>query len=152
MYTPWIINLVHKRIKEAEVYKRPWLILERLGIEDLPAEIFDLVHLDELVVIDNLLVSIPPEIQKLENLSRISFFYNEIKFIPPEIGTLKNLTHLDLSCNCLEMLPPEVRELEKLEYLDLRYNKLPLPDKILEQVTEPQLILEKYFELLQLVK
>ena len=152
MYTPWIGNILHKRIKEAAVYKRPWLILERLGIEELPQEVFDLVHLDELVVIDNLLVSIPPEIQNLQNLSRVSFFYNEIKSIPTEIGNLKKLTHLDLSCNCLETLPTEILNLDKLQYLDLRYNKIPLPDNILEQVTEPKLILERYFEQLQPVR
>jgi Leucine-rich repeat (LRR) protein len=148
-YTPWVYHIVKKRIKEAKVYQKPWLILERLGLEELPPEIFELEHLDELVIMDNLVELIPPEIQQLKNLSRMCFFYNEIKSLPPEIGTLKNLTHLDLSCNRLESLPIELRELTHLEYLDLRFNKLPISNEVLEEVYTPEKILNTYFEQMQ---
>jgi Leucine-rich repeat (LRR) protein len=138
--------MAHKRIKEASVHQRPWLVLERLGLTELPDEVFTLTHLDELIVIDNLLDRIPPEIKKLEKLTRICVFYNEITELPAEIGYLKNLTHLDLSCNKLECLPVEIRQLSRLTYLDLRYNCLPIPEKILENVNQPEQILNAYFE------
>lgn len=145
-YKPWTYHMAHKRIKDAAIYQRPWLVLERLGLTELPGEVFDLAHLDELIVIDNLLECIPVEINRLGKLTRLCMFYNEISAIPAEIGELKFLTHLDLSCNKLEVLPEEILRLTHLKYLDLRYNLLPVPEEILERVNEPDIILKAYFE------
>jgi Leucine-rich repeat (LRR) protein len=146
-YKPWTYHMAHKRIKDVAIYQRPWLVLERLGLSELPEEVFELTHLDELIVIDNLLTSLPPEIRLLGSLTRICMFYNEISTLPAEIGELKNLTHLDLSCNKLEVLPAELKNLSQLKYLDLRYNMLPIAEEVLEQVDKPDLILKTYFEL-----
>jgi len=148
-YTPWVYQIVNKRIKEARVYKKPWLILERLGLEVIPNEVYDLIHLDELIIIDNLIEEISPEIVQLENLTRICLFYNEIISLPSEIGALQNLTHLDLSCNRIESLPVDILKLEKLEYLDLRFNNLPISNDVLESVYKPKEIINEYFNQLQ---
>jgi len=145
-YKPWTQYQAAKRIKETSIYNRPWLVLEKLGLTEIPGEVFELTHLEELIVIDNLLTSVPSEVVELPNLSRLIFFYNEIIELPPEIGSITNLTHLDMSCNQLESLPLEIKDLRKLEYLDLRYNSLPIPEEILEKVDEPQLIISAYFE------
>jgi Leucine-rich repeat (LRR) protein len=145
-YKPWTYHMAHKRIKDVAIYQRPWLVLERLGLTDLPEEVFQLGHLDELIVIDNLLTTLPPEIQMLKSLTRICMFYNEISSIPPEIGEMKHLTHLDLSCNKLKVLPEELKKLTRLKYLDLRYNMLPIAEEVLDQVDKPELILRAYFE------
>jgi Leucine-rich repeat (LRR) protein len=151
IYKPWVYHLAEKRIKEASIYNRPCLILERLGLSELPEEIFHLTHLKELIFQDNLLESIPPEINRLKKLTQLCFFYNEITVVPPEIGDLENLTNLDLSCNKLEKLPIEIQNLSKLEYLDLRYNPISIPEDILDKVDEPQLILHTYFKQFELV-
>jgi Leucine-rich repeat (LRR) protein len=151
-YTPWVYQIVNKRIKEARVYKKPWLILERLGLDMIPNEVFNLNHLDELIIIDNLVEEISPKIVQLENLTRICFFYNEIKYLPSEIGALQNLTHLDLSCNRIESLPVEILRLDKLEYLDLRFNNLPITNDVLENVYNPKEILKNYFKQLKPVE
>ena len=148
-YKPWVYHQAAKRIKEASIFNRPCLILERLGLSELPKEVFQLTHLKELVFQDNLLEAIPPEINTLTNLTKLCFFYNEIADVPPEIGDLENLTHLDLSCNKLEKLPLEIQKLSNLEYLDLRFNPIPIPEEILDKVDEPQLILQTYFKQLE---
>ena len=145
-YKPWVHHHAQKRIKETASHLRPWLVLERLGLQEIPKEVFNLTHLDELLVIDNLLPAVPPEIKKLKQLTRLCFFYNEITELPPEIGDLQNLTHLDISCNKLEKLPPEIKKLSNLKYLDLRFNPLPIPVEILEKVDQPQLIFNAYFQ------
>jgi Leucine-rich repeat (LRR) protein len=145
-YKPWTHHMAHKRIKEVSTYRRHCLVLERLGLTELPDELFELTHLDELIIMDNLLESIPLELTKLRSLTRLCLFYNEISAIPPEIGDLTNLTHLDVSCNKLETLPNEIKKLKNLVHLDLRFNNLPIPKEVLEQVDRPDLILEAYFE------
>jgi Leucine-rich repeat (LRR) protein len=150
-YKPWTYHMAHKRIKDVAIFQRPWLVLERLGLTELPEEVFELAHLDELIVIDNLLTTLPPEIRLLENLTRMCMFYNEISTLPPEIGELNNITHLDLSCNKIEELPEELKRLTKLEYLDLRYNMLPIEERVLDQVNRPDLILEAYFKQVEVV-
>lgn len=145
-YKPWTYQMAHKRIKDASIYHRPWLILERLGLTELPKEVFELTHLDELIVIDNLIETLPAEINQLTSLTRLCVFYNEISSLPAEIGDLKHLTHLDLSCNKLTDLPKEILQLKRLSYLDLRYNLLPLPEEILDMVDQPTKILTAYFE------
>jgi Leucine-rich repeat (LRR) protein len=145
-YKPWTHHMAHKRIKEVSTYRRHCLVLERLGLTELPDELFELTHLDELIIMDNLLENIPPEITSLQAMTRLCLFYNEISTLPPEIGDLINLTHLDVSCNKLESLPEEIKKLKNLVYLDLRFNNLPIPKEILEQIDKPDLILDAYFE------
>lgn len=144
-YSPWTYRLALKKIEETKETQRPWLILERLGLAELPSELYDLTHLEELVVIDNLLRTLPEELPSLTNLKRLYLFYNEINEMPGFIGEMKSLTHLDLSCNKIEKLPKQIMDLENLKYLDLRCNHLSIPENILERVKEPQVILQAYF-------
>lgn len=143
-YHPWATQYAMQKIEEAAKCSFPWIVLERLGLSEIPGELFELTGLQELVIIDNLLTSLPPDIAKLKGLTRLNLFYNELKEIPPEIGSLSNLTHLDLSCNNLSSLPREMKNLTNLEYLDLRFNQLPLSSEILEQVHNPALIINTY--------
>lgn len=144
VHHPWAYQQALHKIEEAAQNDYPWLILERLGLPQLPPEIFELEQLQELVVIDNPLTSIPPQIIKLKNLHQLNLFYNEITELPLEIGSLSNLTHLDLSCNNLTSLPPEIANLTNLEYLDLRFNQLDLSESLLDQVNNPQRIIQNY--------
>ena len=148
-YNPWVIQHAQKKIEEAQKCNFPWIVLERLGLSEIPDELFNLTHLKELVVIDNLLTTVPPKISNLKNLKRLNLFYNQLTELPAEIGSLTNLTHLDLSCNNLSALPKEIANLKNLEYLDLRFNQLPISEEILEQVHNPSLIIQEYLNNLE---
>ena len=148
-YHPWATQYAMQKIEEAAECSFPWIILERLGLSEIPDELFKLTDLQELVIIDNLLTALPPKISKLKNLTRLNLFYNELTELPPEIGQLAQLTHLDISCNNLVSLPDEIANLKKLEYLDLRFNKLPISNQILEQVHNPALIINAYLNHLE---
>ena len=153
----WVYNLAKTKISKVAQSKCEWLILERLGLSEMPASVFELEWLQELIFIDNLIETIPPQIGNLKNLKHLDVFYNKILTIPPEIGQLADLrhlnagsnqlstiprelgqlselTHLDLRDNQLHELPPELINLKNLAYLDLRGNPLPVDNEILDQV------------------
>lgn len=140
-YLSWADNQALRKIHQAAQSGKTWLVLERLGLLELPAPLFNLTTLEELVAIDNLIAALPPEIENLKNLKRLDLFYNHIESLPPQIGSLTNLTYLDLSCNHLTSLPLELTQLTQLEHLDLRNNPLPIPAEVLEDVSNPARIL-----------
>ena len=146
-FQSWVYSAALQKIEEAGQNKKTSLVLERLGLDHLPAQLFELENLEELVVIDNLLTSLPADIANLRQLTHLDLFYNELELLPPEIGSLNNLTHLDLSCNNIAYLPKEIIQLKNLRYLDLRDNPIPIPAAVLEQVNDPQLILSYLAEL-----
>ena len=59
-FIPWVQNLAETKIKETAAYDRDWLILERLGMTQLPKSITNIPELKELYIIDNLLPTISP--------------------------------------------------------------------------------------------
>ena len=73
------------RVKVAKVKRYPRLNLFRCEFNQVPEEVFELLHLQYL------------------NLGE-----NNIKEIPAEISKLKNLTHLFLDNNLLVRLPKEI--------------------------------------------
>lgn len=85
-------------------------------------------------------LSIPDQTEEEVDLS-----HSGLKSIPNWLLQMNGVEHIDLSYNQLSSLPNWIRELKHLKHLDLRGNHLSIPDEVLEQTDNPNLILENYF-------
>ena len=65
----------------------------------IPAEIHDLVNLEELNLSNNQMTGIPAEVGQLKNLKILNYANNKITGLPLELGNLTHLQTLDLSGN-----------------------------------------------------
>ncbi len=86
---------------------------------DLPAEIFELDHLEELNCMHVQLKSLPPAIQQCKKLKKLNLAFCKLESIPKEVGYLPELEELWLSGNPLKELPESIFELKKLTMLVL---------------------------------
>jgi internalin A len=111
--------------------KLPLLMLTKMGLTKIPAEIGTLSHLTHLTLAENQLTEFPLEIGQLKALTKLSLSNNQLTSLPPEIGQLTSLTDLVLSDNQLRSVPPEICQLTGLIQLDLSDNQLrSLPPEI----------------------
>ena len=146
----------YKSLEEA--LKEPQKVL-RLNInigsaDKIPAELFKLNKLQELILVGNKINSLPSEIsifkelQSFTLLTDTSFHYlpkeigdlkkirililrGNLKELPKEIGMLEELQKLDLEKNMLTFLPSEIGNLKNLKELILYFNKLhTLPESL----------------------
>ena len=93
----------------------------------LPSELKDLIHLEELSLSSNRLTGpVPPELGELSGLKRLLLIGNQLEgSIPSSLGKLSNLEKLYLSGNSLEgPIPAELGDLGNLQVLDLARNNL----------------------------
>ena len=67
---------------------------------------------------------IPNNIQNLDSLVNLSFSDNELDYIPDEIGNLTSLNTLILSNNVLVEIPETIENLGNLEFFHLQGNQL----------------------------
>ena len=67
----WVYNLAKTKIEKAAQNNCEWLILERLGLSEIPEEVYAMDWLKELIVIDNLVETIPQAIAQLKNLTHL---------------------------------------------------------------------------------
>jgi Leucine Rich Repeat (LRR) protein len=128
-----------QRIEAARVSGATELSLSWLGLRELPAELWQLTHLEILYLSNNQLIELPPEIGLLTNLQVLHLYNNQLTRLPAEIGQLSNLQSLYLWNNQLTSLPTEIGQLTTLCYLGLSYNNLRhLPNTIsdLPRLTE----------------
>ena len=162
-------------IEDAKQRNADVLYLFRHGLSSLPAEIGQVISLEDLNVGANHLSALPSEIGNLRNLRKLDVGYepgtenhNRLDRLPAEIGSLTNLEYLNLGGNQLHTLPPEIGKIKSLKslyleknkltslpwefakltslrYLDLRDNPLPIPPEILAKTNEPQSIINYYF-------
>jgi len=100
------------------------LVLQRAGLESLPAEVWEMTAINYLFLNGNKLSSLPAGIASLVKLERLFAANNELSYIAPEIGRLKALEELDLSYNQLSELPDEIGQLSGLRFLKLNNNNL----------------------------
>ena len=97
----------------------------------IPAEIGNLLNIEEILLRGNQLTNLPDEISKLANLSVLDLTDNRFITLPLVICRLINLRQLYLRYNKLTTLPAEIGRLTKLEKLQLGGNKLNnLPSEI----------------------
>ncbi|MCD9187211.1 MAG: TIR domain-containing protein [Pyrinomonadaceae bacterium] len=123
------------------------LSLENNQLSELPKEIIKLKDLQELSLENNQLSELPKEIIGLKDLRVLSLGNNQLSELPKEIIGLKDLRVLSLGNNQLSELPKEIIWLKDLRVLSLQGNvKLNIPPEIIQNVIEPQIILNYYFE------
>lgn len=133
------LNEIRDLIKKNKENKDPNLVLSWKRLVNVPSEVFELTHLEQLNLSNNNLTSLPIEISKLRNLRKLYLFRNQLTSLPSEILKLKNLTELYLTGNEFTKIPPEVLKLKSLRKLHLAENKLTkLPPEIskLENIIE----------------
>lgn len=107
------------------------LDLSECEIEEVPEEVFDLVHLEELSLAGNNLAELPDAIGNLESLEKLQLSGNRLKHLPRNIGKLKNIRGLWLHGNLLETLPEEIGSLQNLQQLSIAGNRLQyIPESI----------------------
>jgi len=100
------------------------LVLRKLGLCVLPAEVRRLSALRLLILYDNKLTSLPAEIGQLTSLKGLYLGRNQLTRVPAEIGQLTSLTNLNLGRNHLTCLPAEIGQLTSLTDLRLHHNRL----------------------------
>jgi len=136
-----------QRIRQAKETNAETLDLSNLGLESLPAELWELTNLKKLSLFSNNLTALPNEIRQLADLvslnlsdnqlatlpsdifqltqlKDIRLWVNKLTDLPPAIGKLVNLKTLYLADNQLATLPPEIFGLVQLKVLYLSENKL----------------------------
>jgi len=116
-------------------------------VRSLPAKIARLQNLTWLNLEQNNLTKIPAVVIQLQNLTWLYLNNNKLENLPAEIAQLKNLSELHLRNNQLADLPAEIIELQQLTKLDLNENLFSLPTGILEQLDQPEVILNFYRQL-----
>lgn len=133
------------RINKCQSTGNVVLNLKNLGLNYLPKKLWELTHLEELVLGEvlsddkNRLGTLPTEIGKLTRLRTLGASNIGLKEIPYTIGQLKQLQTLNLSSNQLTYLPDTIGQLRKLRILNLDNNELTqLPHTIgqLEQLKQ----------------
>lgn len=126
-------------IQDAEKSKLTSLSLCGKDIKELPAEIGELTHLEQLDVSENKLVTLPSTIANLKNLRFLNLEDNHITKIPAEIGKLIQLEEVEVCRNKLSTLPKEFGKLHNLKRLSLRGNcfqQFPIALKQLTKLSE----------------
>lgn len=90
----------------------------------LPANIGDLVALEELLLTNNRLVRLPESVGQLAALQKAYLSENQIEELPSSVGNLTSLRTLHLRRNRLAVLPESFGMLPSLQDLVLSDNQL----------------------------
>jgi len=114
-----------RRIEEAKRTEAWGLDLRGLGLEEVPEEVFELIHLRALGLgadkwnkdERNNIRNLSARIGELQNLEILDLPENQLTSIPSEIGQLKNLKELRLMENQLQVLPDSIGQLSTWESL-----------------------------------
>lgn len=132
--------LTFTTIQLAQLNKSNQISLNKLGLEEIPNEIFELLHLQILDLSFNRIKSIDSRIGKLTKLRFLILNGNRISQLPKELGSLVNLSTLIVHNNKLENLPSSFSKLKKLKKLNLSKNQFKsFPQQILKLTNLRQL-------------
>lgn len=112
----------------------------------IPPALGNLVHLQKLVLSDNMLSGpIPGSFRNLTKLTTLNLHQNQLSgLIPPELGHLASLEELELENNTLTgPIPKTLGNLTRLTSLYLHYNQLsgPIPQGVAKLMNLGELIL-----------
>ncbi len=100
------------------------LSLYKLGLSQVPSEVWHLSSLQKLDVSDNQLDSLPAELGYLSSLQELRVGGNQLDSLPAELGYLSSLQELWVGGNQLTSLPAEVWHLSSLQTLHVANNQL----------------------------
>lgn len=121
-------NDVQRKIKLAKSNKDRLLNLSNAKLTNLPINLFELEHLEHLILSFNELTEIPYSITKLRNLKRLVLTGNKLESVPKYLQELPNLVYLSLARNNIRKFTYEFK-CSKLQELILSENQLTeLPD------------------------
>ncbi|XP_067948447.1 leucine-rich repeat and calponin homology domain-containing protein 1-like isoform X3 [Watersipora subatra] len=141
---------IHEFPKAAEIYDLADTVeadISKNRFTEVPAEICEFLHLEELRCYHNAIKSIPPCIRGLRHLSFLDLSRNQFTNLPPflceltslevliisnnklysipeEIGNLSSLMELDVSDNQIDAIPSQIADIRQLKILNLRKNQL----------------------------
>lgn len=121
---PLIEGLEEARAQQAAGEPVVRLSLERERLREIPAEVFELAELRELVLSRNRLTSLDGEWGRVPGLACLRANDNQIRVIPDPILRLENLEILDLGNNELERIPLDIDDLRRLRELILWSNPI----------------------------
>jgi len=93
-------------------------------LDELPAEMSDLVSLESLIASGTALAELPEVLQSMRALRTLIWSGNEVRELPQWIGELTNITELDISMNQLFELPREIGNMRSLRVLNVDLNDL----------------------------
>jgi Leucine-rich repeat (LRR) protein len=110
------------------------LDLSKTKLKKIPAEVFELYNLEELMLSKNQITEIPADIKKLKKLRVLDISKNKLEELPKEIGTLKNLEKLDLGRNNIFSLPDEIGNCESLEILSIWDNNIGMLPEAMKKI------------------
>ena len=100
------------------------LIVREVGLQSLPAEVGDLVHLRELDLSHNALAVLPPTLGRLGELQHLNVSRNRLAALPDTLDGMVNLRLLNANYNAIDALPPSFAALQALRVLRLGANEL----------------------------
>ncbi|WP_321473721.1 leucine-rich repeat domain-containing protein [uncultured Paludibaculum sp.] len=131
-------EIAAERIEEVRKNGAAKLDLSELGLGECPAEVADLIWLQELDLWNNQLTALPDWLGHLTQLQRLYLSTNQLTTLPDWLGHLTQLQRLDLSTNQLTTLPDWLGQLTQLQRLDLSNNQLTALSDWLGQLTQLQ--------------
>ncbi|MBN1802348.1 MAG: leucine-rich repeat domain-containing protein, partial [Candidatus Lokiarchaeota archaeon] len=100
------------------------LCKESINIEEIPIEIIQLKHLEELYLSNLHIKKLPHEINELNCLKILHVVNCGLGELPESIGELLSLIEIDLRNNNIRKLPKSMENLRNLKILSLERNKL----------------------------
>ncbi len=113
----------NKQLKELHLDCN-WGAPDDQKLPHIPAEVFELEHLEVLNLRGNRLTTVPNVITQLHSLTSIDLSDNKLTTLPDAIAQLSNLMWLNLSENELIVVPDAIGRLCNLMSLDLSANQL----------------------------
>lgn len=82
--------------------------LSRLGLKEIPVEVFQHTNLTKLVLSRNAITRIPKEIAKLKNLEVLDLTYNDLTSLPAPLFKLPKLRVLAIGHNKIKKFPAQI--------------------------------------------
>lgn len=130
-YADKIQEVQQKRLTKLDLSTDPFAPGLEEVLTNIPADVFELEHLEELILSNNNITNIPNSISKLTNLTLLKLDGNNLETLPESIVQLKKLHTLNLDHNHSLSLPTYISQLHQLKHLSLSELQLEeLPDFI----------------------
>lgn len=117
-------NSAKERIASAVSAGKKSINISRLGLKEIPKELFEVSDLQELYLGNNQLSDLPKEFANLKELRMLSMQRCQLTKIPEVLFKLNNLHTLNLSRNKIESIPESIDLLTGLKNLTLAKNQI----------------------------
>jgi len=107
---------IEELINKAKTEKQKELNLSGLGLTEFPKQIFQLLDLETLKIMNNCITQIPYEIKKLKKLKNLYLYQNQIKDIPKDL--LIEMPYLE----CFDLAENPINYYDVVDFHE-KYNK-----------------------------